>query len=284
MEKFSDFHWWKAAEIQKIWPEMFLKAREPFCVSACAHFLRMSYLFDKMWVLSAGRAAVSALLFQSGRTLYPVFGGHVSMRLPVFMHRILRNSNIHAVQGLLRDTALLEELLLPLAFIARERIDFDLMNLDSGEQLRALTKPPAAINFRVPTSADIASLVPLQAAYQKEEVLQAGALYSPALCRYQTEYIVRNEKILIACNRGRIIGKINTNAQSYSRYQLGGVYVEPAYRNCGVASAMTNVFCRLLLAEGKALTLFVKKNNLAAIRVYQKTGFTKTADYRIVYV
>jgi predicted GNAT family acetyltransferase len=46
---------------------------------------------------------------------------------------------------------------------------------------------------------------------------------------------------------------------------------------------MTAVFAEGLLAQGKALSLFVKKRNAAACKVYRKIGFSVTADYRITY-
>jgi len=46
---------------------------------------------------------------------------------------------------------------------------------------------------------------------------------------------------------------------------------------------MTAKFAEGLLAQGKGLSLFVKKRNLAACKVYLNIGFSVTADYRITY-
>jgi ribosomal protein S18 acetylase RimI-like enzyme len=278
----AQYRWWKADEIQKLRPEMFLRAREPFCVAACSRFLQMSYLFDKMWVFSSG-GDIGALLFQSNKTLYPVFGAQIDVKMPVFMHRLLQGSPIHAIQGLRGDTAIMEELLVPLGVFASARVDFDLLSMDNKAFLRRVGKLSAGITLRVPTAADIDEMVPMQASYNAEEVLRTESDINRAVCRSQVEHIINHEKIIVACKDGRIIGKVNTNAQSYSRYQIGGVFVEAAYRNLGIAQAMTEVFCNLLLSEGKGLTLFVRKQNAAASKVYRKIGFSKTADYRIVY-
>jgi predicted GNAT family acetyltransferase len=79
------------------------------------------------------------------------------------------------------------------------------------------------------------------------------------------------------------VGKINTNAESFTRYQIGGVYVHTDYRGLGIASVMTAALVRKLLAMGKGASLFVKKQNAAAGTVYRRVGFVKTGEYRIAY-
>jgi GNAT superfamily N-acetyltransferase len=284
MSNYASYRWWKAGEIQKMWPENFLKEREPFCVSACSRFLKMSYFFDKMWVLTSNGRVVSSVLFQSGQTLFPVFGEQIDIKIPIYMHRVLKNSQIHAIQGLKADTDMMERIMGSLGIFSTEHIDFDLMSLDSSDGLHLFNKVPTGVSLRVPTRNDIDALLPIQAAYEKEEVLTPGAVFNAPLCRFLLENILKNEKILIATKADRIIGKINTNAASYSRYQIGGVYVVPEFRGRGIAAAMTSIFCDSLLQEGRGVTLFVKKQNERAQAVYRKIGFEKTADYRIVYI
>jgi predicted GNAT family acetyltransferase len=79
------------------------------------------------------------------------------------------------------------------------------------------------------------------------------------------------------------VGKININAESFTRLQIGGVYVDPACRGRGIGGALIAGFIRLFAFREKGFTLFVKKQNAAARRVYDRIGFTKLADYRIDY-
>jgi predicted GNAT family acetyltransferase len=130
---------------------------------------------------------------------------------------------------------------------------------------------------------DIDSLFPLQAGYEIEEVLPKGAQFNPALCRKGLEQLVKGGMILAAEMDGRLVGKININAVSFTRLQIGGVFVDPAYRGQGIAKMMTSEIIKLLLPLGKNFSLFVKKINTAAVKAYTKTGFTKFADYRINY-
>jgi predicted GNAT family acetyltransferase len=89
--------------------------------------------------------------------------------------------------------------------------------------------------------------------------------------------------MLVADLGGRLAGKINTNAVTFTRYQIGGVYVHPDYRGLGIARKMAAAFASGLIAQGKGISLFVKKANAAARKVYQRVGFETLGDYRINY-
>ena len=64
---------------------------------------------------------------------------------------------------------------------------------------------------------------------------------------------------------------------------LGGVYTLPKYRNCGLAKALLNGVTQQFAARAKKCTLFVRTQNLAAIKVYEKTGFKKFCNFEIIY-
>jgi predicted GNAT family acetyltransferase len=284
MSSFPEYRWWKAGEVEKAWPETFLKSREEYCVSACARYLKMSFLFDRMWVLSSGGRNVAALLFQSGKMLFPIFGGEQSIQLPQHIKRAIQTSKIQGIQGLSADTEILEDALLQLGFSTGKRIDFNLMTLDSEADTPSFIGLPNGITLRMADKQDYAELLPLHEAYEREEVLPPGTIIHPKFYRIRLAALLEKEQMLAAVYNGRIIGKINTNARSFSRCQIGGVYVAPQYRNLGIGYAMTGVFSKILLAEGRGVSLFVKKNNHAAQAVYHKTGFKKAGDYRIVSV
>ncbi|GHV61850.1 hypothetical protein AGMMS49587_07060 [Spirochaetia bacterium] len=129
----------------------------------------------------------------------------------------------------------------------------------------------------------MADLLPLQAGYEQEEVLPRGAVFDPASSRAALEHILAHEHILGAELDGRIIAKANTSAKSFTRYQIGGVYVHPDYRGRGIATRLCAELFRDLLLTGKGLSLFVKKQNPAARSVYRSLGFEFLADYRISY-
>ncbi|MDR2631057.1 MAG: GNAT family N-acetyltransferase [Spirochaetaceae bacterium] len=261
----------------------FLKAREIHCVTACARFLSRNGARDHVWALREETGNISALLFQSGRTLFPVFDRPTHIPVPYFMNRFLKKVPIHTVQGCGNDTHMLEYALTGMGYTCIDRIDYDLMTLDGEPNREALRAGPANLILRKPEAGDLDALYLLQAAYEKEEVLPRGAVFNPAACRRSLERIITNEYVLAAEMEGRIVGKINTNALSFSRYQIGGVYVHPDYRRRGIAVSMGAVFARFLAGAGWGLSLFVKKRNTAARGVYSRIGFTLAGDYRISY-
>ncbi|MDR2842929.1 MAG: GNAT family N-acetyltransferase [Spirochaetaceae bacterium] len=275
--------WWKAHEIEKIWPETLLKRQEIHCVAACSRFRSMNYIDDHAWVLSCGGEAASALILHSKRTIFPVFNGITNFYTPAFLLRALKSIDIYAIQGIKEETETMERVLCPLGFMAKQYVDFNMMVLDPAAELK-LMQIPLKLKLRKPSPADEEKILPLQCAYEQEEVLPTGQMFDKRICRYNLAKIIKNEECLIAEINEKVVGKINTNAESFSFSQIGGVFVLPQYRGMGIATCLTAAMIRLLKSRGKAITLYVKKSNKPAISVYKKCGFVKLSDYRTVYI
>ena len=267
--------------------EVFLRERERFCVAACSRFLGIGESGGHVWHLGDQDGGISALLLHTRRSLFPVFNkdARISGRVPGprFLNRFLGKVPIHALQGLREDVEVLETLMVNQNYFAAEQIDYELMSLDSAPRPEAFMAGPARLILRAPAAGDEEFLFNLQSAYEQEEVLPGNASFNPAVSRLNLEHILSRERMLVAELDGRVVGKINTSAESFTRYQVGGVYVHPGCRGLGIAVRMTAVFVRNLLAEGKGITLFVKKRNTAAQAVYRKAGFSALAGYRITY-
>jgi predicted GNAT family acetyltransferase len=163
-----------------------------------------------------------------------------------------------------------------------EIIDYDLMCIDRPPVNRG--NPPAVnIVLRVPRLIDLNALAPLQAAYEQEEVLHKDSVFSAEASRINLANIIKEGRILAAELNGRLVGKINVSAVSFTRYQVGGVYVHPDFRGLGIGRRMASEFVSTLVGEGRGVTLFVKKSNFPARRLYAGLGFTVRGDYRITY-
>ena len=271
--------------------EAFLREREKFCVSASARFLLLGEIKGHVWQLPGPGGEISALLLHGRRTLFPVFGKPRAEETeprqqipgPRFLSRFLGKVRIHSVQGLRQDAELLEDLIQEQGFIATQRIDYDLMSLDNAPRPEAGKESPAGLILRPPLPEDEESLFALQAAYEQEEVLPSNSVFNPAACRLNLQKLLSREQVLVAELDGQVVGKINTSARSFSRYQIGGVYVRPDCRGLGIGAKMTSVFARDILDKSSGITLFVKKRNTAACKVYRKAGFSTLANYRISY-
>jgi uncharacterized protein len=265
--------------------EAFLNEREKYCVSASARFLSMKERRDHLWYMPGADGEISALLLHSRQTLFPVFEKNSQILAPRFLNRFLGKVHIHALQGLREDARLLETLMEDQGYYAADRIEYELMNIDLDGTLKPGTQRagPAGLTLRPPLPKDEDVLFALQSAYEQEEVLPANAVFNPDVARLNIRNIIEREQVLVAELDGQVVGKINTSAKSFTRYQIGGVYVHPDYRNLGIGSKMTAVFAEGLLSQGRGISLFVKKRNAAACKVYRKIGFNITADYRITY-
>ena len=279
--------WRKIPQDKFLLAEAFLREREKFCVAACARFLGIRESRGHVWYLSDENEKVNALLLHSRRTLLPVFRGKRRIPHPRFLRRFLGVVPIHAVQGLREDTELLEPLMIEQGYNASQLIDYDLMSLDSSPDglfpVQELKPELPGLILRLPQPEDEDSLFALQSAYEQEEVLPKNSTFNPAACRLNLRQILSREYMLVAELDGGLVGKINTSAESFTLRQVGGVYVRPEYRRLGIGSKMAWVFARNLLTQSKGLTLFVKKRNIAACKVYRKIGYNFLADYRIIY-
>jgi ribosomal protein S18 acetylase RimI-like enzyme len=276
--------WRKVAEKDALNAERFLKSREPYCVVACSRFLQGKSAH--VWNLTLPGGPVSAVLIHSGRSLLPVFAAVRDIPLPHFLNRFLGRVPIHAVQGLSKDTDTLEAAMSRLGYAAAERRTYDLMSLEGALKTPSRNgggRLPRDFTLREAGYEDTESLLPLQAGYEQEEVLPNGAVFNPVACRLNLSHVLGREQVLAAYIGDRAVGKINTNAASFTRIQIGGVYVLPEYRGRGIARYMAAALSGRLITEGKKVTLFVKKENFAAQAVYRTLGFTALADYRISY-
>jgi ribosomal protein S18 acetylase RimI-like enzyme len=262
--------------------ESFLKDREKNCVTACACFMRAEKAVHA-WFLPDAEGNITSLLLHNHGSLIPVLGENKNVPAPRFLGRFLSPIPIHSVQGITGDVEVFDNFLAKIGWRTSSYIDYDLMYTDRKPWEGALPKVLPGLLLRLPEETDMDALFPLQAAYEQEEVLSPGATFNPASCRLTLEHIVRREHTLVACLDGRIVGKANTNAESFTRYQIGGVYVHPDYRGLGIATIMTATLVGELIARGKGVSLFVKKQNAAARAVYHRVGFMNAGDYRIIY-
>jgi len=263
--------------------ETFLRANENNNVSACGRFLALDESKGSVRLLTGKNTIPQALLVYSRKTLIPVFCGKKDIPYPDFLKEYAKKNKIHSVQGRKEEVLVLESILKQMGAQAIDIYDYDLMSLDNQPEKECFSSGPANLVLRTPRLVDLDAAAPLQAAYEKAEVLPSGSDFSPAASRLNLANIIAKGKILCAEINGQMTGKINVNAVSFTRYQVGGVFVHPDFRRLGIARRMTAEFISPLISSGKGITLFVKKTNPQARRLYFSLGFTVCGDYRISY-
>jgi len=264
--------------------EALLKANERWCMNACSRYIDRKALKGETWTLYDEAGELSAVLVHAKQGLLPVRRGQEGqggLPVPRFLRGLFGAAPVHSLQGRKDDVLVMETELKKIGLSAVEKVDFDLMCIDKQPE-GFCSASPAGLVIRKPRPDDLDALVALQAAYEKEEV-SVGREPHPAVIRLHTERIFANEQMLVAELGGRLIGKINTNAVSFTRYQIGGVYVHPDCRGRGIARRMAGEFAAGLVAQGRGISLFVKKSNPAARNVYRNIGFEILGSYRIDY-
>jgi ribosomal protein S18 acetylase RimI-like enzyme len=284
MNNFNDTRRWRKMKKKEYADaEALLRTRELYCVGACGKFLHKNDSEDHVWTLKDSAGDISALVIQSRRSFFPVLNGQTNIPSPRFLSGFFGAVSVHAVQGLREESILLENGMAELGYKARENIDYDLMLLDRIPDRHCFTAGPAGLILRQPDVMDTDALLVLQSGYEKEEVLPQNAEFNAAACRLSLQHLLSNEQMLAAELDGRLVGKVNTSTTSFTRKQIGGVYVHPDYRGLGIARRMTAELVRSIVSQSFGTTLFVKKSNASARKVYSSLGFKFLADYRISY-
>lgn len=137
--------------------------------------------------------------------------------------------------------------------------------------------------FMRSSSADLPQLLPLQLAYEMEEVLLRGHKLHQGLTRFHLSRALEQQLAVHGTYRGQIVTKAMTNARGFRYDQIGGVYTLPEFRGMGFAKEAMSFLLEEIRAQGKAANLFVKVQNHAALKLYQRLDFKTAGPFSIVY-
>ena len=131
---------------------------------------------------------------------------------------------------------------------------------------------------------DADALMPLQLAYEAEEVLPPCRTQNPAVTRKNLERILKTEYVVALQNsRGEPAAKANTNAVGIRWAQIGGVYTAPDFRRKGCASLLVETLAEKIVASNRLPVLYARNGNEGAQKAYAALGFRKTGGFTIAY-
>ncbi|AFG36885.1 GNAT family N-acetyltransferase [Spirochaeta africana] len=155
-----------------------------------------------------------------------------------------------------------------------------------------MRRSPAAISAPVPAELrvtqlgpqDHAAVLPLEAAYQREEVLLPGHLLHNQTVSRHLERSLQQHVGIGVWYKGELIAKAHTNARGITCCQIGGVYTVPAYRGRGCAELALRTLLKTLQARRTTISLFVKPHNTPGRRLYSRLGFETVGRFAIAYV
>lgn len=201
----------------------------------------------------------------------------------------LANRTFYCILGTAAETRFLESVIpRPL----ERSVDYELMTLgaEPAEEMEKLPMLPESVSrkrehlhVRRIHPADAELLLPLQLGYEKEEVLAPGKTPDKNQCLLTFRTTLSRQDVYAVFHGKTPVSKAGTNARGLYWDQLGGIYTAPGFRSNGIASALVAHVVRRRIREGRKTVLFVKTGNLSAKSVYEKVGFIRQNDFRIVY-
>ncbi|HEY5058849.1 MAG TPA: GNAT family N-acetyltransferase [Gaiellaceae bacterium] len=151
-----------------------------------------------------------------------------------------------------------------------------------GQPVYVLREPPGPgeTTLRPAILDDLELLVPACAEAHREEIGIDPLRRDPEGFRWRTRAQIEDGRSWLWLEDGVIRFKAEASAWTPSAVQLQQVWVDPSARNRGYAKRALRDLCRLLLERVPEVCLFVRPENVAAIRVYDGIGMRRTIAYR----
>jgi ribosomal protein S18 acetylase RimI-like enzyme len=140
--------------------------------------------------------------------------------------------------------------------------------------------PPVESDLRPATLDDLELLLPACAAAHEEELGIDPMRRDPEGFRWRTRSQIEQGRSWLWVEEGVILFKAEASAWTPSAVQLQQVWVDVPARRHGYATRGLTELCRLLLERVPAVCLFVRAENVAAIRLYERVGMQHVLDYR----
>jgi uncharacterized protein len=140
----------------------------------------------------------------------------------------------------------------------------------------------AGTGLRPATLDDLELLVPACAEAHEQELGVDPMGRDPDGFRWRTRSQIEEGRSWLWSEDGEILFKAEASAWTPGAVQLQQVWVDPAVRRRGYGARGLRDMCRLLLERVPVVCLFVRAENLPAIRLYQTIGMRHVLDYRSV--
>ena len=142
--------------------------------------------------------------------------------------------------------------------------------------------PPAGTGLREATLADLPLLLPACAAAHAQELGIDPLRRDPDGFRWRTRSQIEEGRSWLWAEDGTILFKAEASAWTPSAVQLQQVWVDPPARRQGYGTRGLLDLCRLLLERVPTVCLFVRADNVPAIRLYESIGMEHVLDYRSI--
>jgi uncharacterized protein len=151
-----------------------------------------------------------------------------------------------------------------------------------GQPVYVLSEPPEPgdTHLRQASLLDLDLLVPACAAAHREEIGIDPLRRDPDGFRWRTMQQIEDGRSWLWVEDGVIRFKAEASAWTPSAVQLQQVWVDPEARRQGYGRRGLADLCRLLLEQVPTVCLFVRPENMPALRLYDSIGMTRALTYR----
>jgi uncharacterized protein len=148
----------------------------------------------------------------------------------------------------------------------------------------ALSEPPVAggSGLRAARSDDLDRLVPACAAAHELELGIDPLARDPDSFRWRTSAQIEEGRSWVWLEDGVVLFKAEASAWTPQAVQIQQVWVDPVARGHGYGARGLRDLCRLLLDQTPNVTLFVRRENVPAIALYEAIGMRKALEYRTI--
>ncbi len=123
----------------------------------------------------------------------------------------------------------------------------------------------------------------LQKAYELEEVIVQGAVFDEDASRILLNQALSKGLVYLLKADGKIVSKLTVNAKSDNYVQFGGIFTRPEFRGNRFAKILLDYVAGKYINSGKKISLFVKKSNEPAKKLYARCGFEQIGEFKICY-
>jgi uncharacterized protein len=153
-----------------------------------------------------------------------------------------------------------------------------------GQPVYAITEPPppGETGLRRATLADLERLLPACADAHELELGLDPRRRDDEGFRWRVRNQIEEGRSWLWLEDDVILFKAEASAWTQAAVQVQQVWTDPAARGRGNASRGLRDLCRLLLETTPTVTLFVRTNNLPAIRLYESIGMEHVLSYRSI--
>jgi RimJ/RimL family protein N-acetyltransferase len=153
-----------------------------------------------------------------------------------------------------------------------------------GQPVFEIREPPAPgdSGLRAATLDDLELLVPACASAHEMELGVDPLARDPDGFRWRTRSQIEEGRSWLWLEDGVILFKAEASAWTPTAVQLQQVWVDPEARGRGFATRGLSDLCRLLLEQVPVVCLFVRSENVPAIRLYETIGMRHVLDYRSI--